>query len=50
MAAQLWHLVSVRAQLVQHLAALKDYFLLARGDFYQSFLSEVRSSFWSLEH
>lgn len=40
-AAHLWHMVSERAQLVKHLHALKDYFLLARGDFYQSFLSEV---------
>ena len=30
-AAHLWHLMSVKAQLVQHLHALKDYFLLARG-------------------
>ena len=40
-AGHLWHLVSVKAQLVQHLRALKDYFLLARGDFYQAWLSEV---------
>ena len=36
-------MVSERAQLVQHLHALKDYYLLARGDFYQAFLSEVLS-------
>lgn len=40
-AAHLWHLVFVRAELLQHLTALKSYFLLARGDFYQAFLSEV---------
>ncbi|CAL5227089.1 g9995 [Coccomyxa viridis] len=40
-AAHLWDLVSVKAQLVQHLRALKDYFLLARGDFFQGFLSEA---------
>lgn len=42
-AAHLWHLVSVRAELLQHLTALKSYFLLARGDFYQAFLAEVRA-------
>ena len=40
-AGRLWHLVLVRGGLVQHLTALKDYFLLARGDFYQALLSEV---------
>ena len=44
-AAHLWHLVSVKAQLVQHLHALKAYFLLARGDFFQGFLSEVSGFF-----
>lgn len=44
-AAHLWDLVSVKAQLVQHLRALKDYFLLARGDFFQGFLSEVGGFF-----
>ena len=58
-AGRLWHLVSVRGGLTQHLAALKDYFLLARGDFYQVLLTEVttsasgsvrRSSFWQHTH
>ena len=40
-AGRLWHLVSVRGRLMQPLAALKDYFLLARGDFYQTLLTEV---------
>ena len=40
-AGRLWHLVLVCGGLVQHLTALKDYFLLARGDFYQALLSEV---------
>ena len=36
MAAQLWHLVSVKApSSCSTWHALKDYFLLARGDFYQ---------------
>jgi len=43
-AEQLWQLVTVRAELPQHLAALKDYSLLSRGDFYQSFLLEVHPS------
>ncbi|CAK0758510.1 hypothetical protein CVIRNUC_002625 [Coccomyxa viridis] len=41
-AGQLWHLVLVRGGLVQHLTALKDYFLLAKGDFYQALLSEAK--------
>ena len=42
--AQLWQLVVVHAELPAHLAALKNYFLLAKGDFYHSFLAEVRQS------
>ncbi len=38
---QLWQLVVVHAELPAHLAALKNYFLLAKGDFYHSFLAEV---------
>lgn len=37
---QLWQLVVVHADLPAHLAALKNYFLLAKGDFYHSFLAE----------
>ncbi len=40
-AEQMWQLVIVRAQLPETLTAMKHYFLLARGDFYQSFLLEV---------
>ncbi|EPS72084.1 hypothetical protein M569_02672 [Genlisea aurea] len=39
-ANHLWQLVVVRADLNGHLGALKDYFLLAKGDFFQSFLEE----------
>ncbi|GLC46124.1 hypothetical protein PLESTM_001829900, partial [Pleodorina starrii] len=38
----LWRLLVGRAGLLPHLAALKDYFLLARGDFWQIFLEESR--------
>ncbi|GIL67009.1 hypothetical protein Vafri_20405 [Volvox africanus] len=38
----LWRLLVGRAGLLPHLAALKDYFLLARGDFWQIFLAESR--------
>lgn len=31
----LLQLVAVRADLIGHLKALKDYFLLAKGDFFQ---------------
>ncbi|KAL5561443.1 hypothetical protein UlMin_031190 [Ulmus minor] len=42
-ASHLWQLVVVRADLNGHLRALKDYFLLAKGDFFQCFLEESRS-------
>ncbi|XP_062088865.1 gamma-tubulin complex component 4 [Humulus lupulus] len=41
-ASHLWQLVVVRADLNGHLKALKDYFLLAKGDFFQLFLEESR--------
>ncbi|XP_039048142.1 gamma-tubulin complex component 4-like [Hibiscus syriacus] len=41
-ATHLWQLVVVRADLNGHLKALKDYFLLAKGDFFQCFLEERR--------
>lgn len=41
-ASHLWQLVVVRANLDGHLKALKDYFLLAKGDLFQSFLEESR--------
>ena len=47
-AGRLWHLVLVRGGLVQHLTALKDYFLLAKGDFYQALLSEVSNKHTSM--
>ncbi|KAK1412515.1 hypothetical protein QVD17_33830 [Tagetes erecta] len=41
-ASHLWQLVVVRADLDGHLKAVKDYFLLAKGDFFQSFLEGSR--------
>ncbi|KAF9609511.1 hypothetical protein IFM89_016872 [Coptis chinensis] len=41
-ASHLWQLVVVRTDLNGHLKALKDYFLLAKGDFFQCFLEESR--------
>ncbi|XP_010504147.1 PREDICTED: gamma-tubulin complex component 4 isoform X1 [Camelina sativa] len=41
-ASHLWQLVVVRADLNGHLKALKDYFLLEKGDFFQCFLEESR--------
>ena len=41
-AALLWHLVVVQSDLLGHLSAIKDYFLLARGEFFHSFLVEAR--------
>ena len=39
--AELWQLAVVHADLPAHLMALKNYFLLAKGDFYHSFLAEA---------
>nr|GEU71400.1 gamma-tubulin complex component 4 homolog [Tanacetum cinerariifolium] len=36
------HFVVVRADLNEHLKAIRDYFLLAKGYFFQSFLEESR--------
>jgi gamma-tubulin complex component 4 len=41
-ASRLWHLVVVKADLMTHLKSIKDYFLLAKGEFYQTFLSDAR--------
>uniref|UniRef100_A0A7N0TTA7 Gamma-tubulin complex component n=1 Tax=Kalanchoe fedtschenkoi TaxID=63787 RepID=A0A7N0TTA7_KALFE len=41
-ASHLWQLVVIRADLSGHLKALKDYFLLAKGDFFQCFVEESR--------
>ena len=41
-ASRLWHLVVVKADLMQHLKSIKDYFLLQKGEFYQTFLSDAR--------
>nr|CAB3460271.1 unnamed protein product [Digitaria exilis] len=40
-ANHLWQLVVVRADLNGHLKALKDYFLLAKGDFFQAALKTI---------
>ncbi|EKX47658.1 hypothetical protein GUITHDRAFT_106647 [Guillardia theta CCMP2712] len=39
---RLWRLVVERARLPLHFKALKDYFLLARGDLYQAFIENTR--------
>ncbi|KAK3232938.1 Gamma-tubulin complex component 4 [Cymbomonas tetramitiformis] len=41
-AKHLWQLVVVQGSLVQHLQALKDYFLMNKGDFFQTFLEEAK--------
>ena len=40
---RLWSLVVERASLLKHLRAVKDYFLLARGDLFQAFIDQTRS-------
>lgn len=40
-AEELWRLAVVNADLPRHLQVLRDYFLLAKGDFFQCFLQEV---------
>ena len=42
-ANRLWHLIVARSNLMEDLRAAKDYFLLAKGEFYQTFLQEARS-------
>ena len=37
---KLWNLVVVKSNLQQHIVALKNYFLLSRGEFIQTFLQE----------
>ena len=41
-ASRLWHLIVVKSDLVSDLRAAKDYFLLAKGEFYQTFIDEAR--------
>ena len=41
-ASRLWHLIVSRSNLMDDLRAAKDYFLLANGEFYQTFLEEAR--------
>ncbi|KAF8058112.1 GCP4 [Scenedesmus sp. PABB004] len=40
-ASRLWRLLVVQAGLVAHLGGVKDYCLLARGDFWQCFLTDA---------
>lgn len=42
-AERLWSLLVSRARLPAHLRALRDYFLMARGDFWAVFLEEARA-------
>jgi gamma-tubulin complex component 4 len=44
-AAELWRLVVNGAQLEQHLLMLKDFFLLAKGDVFQTFVEENAAMF-----
>jgi gamma-tubulin complex component 4 len=32
----------VKASLIEHMKAIKDFFLLSKGEFYQTFLEEAR--------
>jgi gamma-tubulin complex component 4 len=41
-ASRLLHLVVIKANLLEHLRAIKNYFLLSKGEFYQTFLEEAR--------
>jgi gamma-tubulin complex component 4 len=41
-ASRLWHLVVHISDLMLHLRSIKDYFLLSKGEFYQTFLSDAR--------
>jgi gamma-tubulin complex component 4 len=41
-ASRLLHLVVIKANLIEHLKEIKNYFLLSKGEFYQTFLEEAR--------
>eukprot|EP00347_Sterkiella_histriomuscorum_P015647 403356230 len=41
-ASRLLHLVVIKANLVEHLREIKNYFLISKGEFYQTFLEEAR--------
>lgn len=41
-ASRLWRLVVVKAELPVHINSIKDFFLLSKGEFYQTFLGEAR--------
>lgn len=41
-ASRLWHLVVVKADLMVHLKSIKEFFLLSRGEFFQTFLTDAR--------
>jgi len=41
-AKKLWNLVVKKADLLYHLSVLKDYFLMARGEFYLVLIEESR--------
>jgi len=42
-ASRLWHLIVNKANLMEHLNSVKEYFLLGKGEFYQTFLEEARN-------
>jgi len=44
-AKKLWNLVVQKADLLSHLSTLKDYFLLAKGEFYLILIEEARKLF-----
>jgi gamma-tubulin complex component 4 len=41
-ATRLWHLVVIQSDLMNDLSAAKDYFLLGKGEFFQTFIEESR--------
>lgn len=41
-ARYLWNLIVVESDFMLHLESLKDYFLLGKGDFYHTFIEEIR--------
>lgn len=42
-ASRLLHLVVVKANLLEHMREIKNYFLISKGEFYQTFLEEART-------
>lgn len=42
-ANRLWHLIVISSDFVSDLTAAKDYYLLGKGEYFQTFIEEART-------